>query len=345
MGNLRVIEGGGARPTDMGLATYIWVTRTGNIDSRTKVVSIAQTPEGDKVPIIDRWKMRDQVQATEKSRKMGVEGWEETEEYKDALAYQEFVLSPCYYIPDPMRPQPSFIVLCEVRTLEDNPDGWNTRAILRKFKEGEALLPHWGVQQPFPYLGKDVVDADMKEEFTLACFDAGIRLHSANDLFYWIGPRNVSQEIDAEEPCSLVIADHVILARFIYQRVLKRRGHKVGKDDWGHSAVCLSTEKSRSNPEKVKDLEVELHNLQFAKPGVTVGGSEQYRTLLTQSRDLREWGHQITKEISVKNQALNYIRVTNLPGNVDIYEAMHRILRVIVASQPKPSENPDSTEG
>lgn len=345
MGNLRVIEGGAARPTDMGLATYIWVSRRGDICSRTKVISIAQTPEGDHVPLIDRWKMVDQVQAREKSQTLGPRGYEDSHTYQDRLTSEEFILSPCYYVPDPQRPQPSFLVLCEVRTLEDDPDSWNTRAILRKHTEGEALLPHWGIQQPFPYLGEGVSDHALKEEFTLNCFDAGIRLHSVDARHYWIGPRNVSNEIDVEEPCSLVIADHLILARFLYQRLYRHHGHTPQKQPWGSCDICLSTEKSRKNPEEVKTLQAMLHNLQFQSPGVPGEGSPHYQDLIHRSRGLRQWDAVAGQGISVKDQTLNYVRLYGLPSNADIYEAMSRILQVLLAAQKKPSENPDTTEG
>ena len=321
MGSLRVIEGGGARPLDMGVATYIWLNREGEVCSRTKVISLAQTPEGEKIPMLDRWKMLDRVEIKpEPENPIG--DWQERHEPK--LTSKTFILSPCYYVPDPLRPQPSYLVLCEVRTLEDNPVEWNTRARVRKYTEGEALLPWWGIRQQFPKVSTVKAGIEMKERFLLACIDAGIRIHSADYNFYWVGPRNISDAIDVEEPSSLVIGDHLILARAIFERLMAEQGDVYKPANISaHGALHLSTAETRAEPEKVGDLTLQLDSLRFSP----------------------DWKPRITEGLDIKSRAANYVKLSGMPNNLDPYEVMHHILTVLVNHQTKPFENPDTTEG
>jgi len=319
MAGLRVIEGGGARPLDMGIASYIWISREGEICSRSKVISLAQTPEGDKVPMLDRWKMIDQVEVKPDPQNP-LADWQERHEPK--LMSRTFILSPCYYVPDPLRPQPSFLVLCEVRDLDDNPADWNSRALVRKHEEGAALLPWWGIRQRFPKVDTIKTGIEMKERFLLACIDAGIRIHSLDYNFYWVGPRNISDAIDMEEPSSLVIADHLILARAIFDRLMVEQGDIYKPSTIGaSSALHLSTAELRANPSQIGDLSIQLADLQFSP----------------------HWKPRCTEGLDIKSRSANYIKLSGLPDNMDPYEAMHCVLRVLVEAQSKPPEKPDAT--
>lgn len=355
MGSLRVIEGGAASGTDIGVATYIWLDRACNICSRTKVISVAKSPNGDPIPLVNRWKMVGAVESTESGKG---EAW--VERYGTKIKTKTFILSPCNYVPDPLRAQPSFIVLCESRDLADIPDPWNARARLRKLVEGKDVLSDeepektparmlgtwWGIQQHFHSLVgyEEPTKSEIKEKFLLACIDSGLRIHSTDDKHYWFGPRSISDEIDGDEPGPLVIADHLIVARFIYKRLLTEHGIL----DSGVHMPCslyVSTKESRNEPALTQDLTVALQGLKEKLPDRLYipahnEQQEKYRAGLNQQRPSISWEAELSEGLAVNTGGLNYTRISGPPGNVDPYEAMFRILDVLLATQEKPSEKP-----
>jgi len=352
MTGLRVIEGGSTSGTDIGVATYIWLDRHCNICSRTKVISVAKGANGDVVPILNRWKM---VEAVELPEGKDV-AWRE----RMNLQTKTFILTPCNYTRDPLRSQPSFIVLCEVRGLDDIPDPWNARARLRKLVEGKDMMPGddpeetpagllgtwWGIQQHFHSLrgNEESINTDIREKFLLSCVDAGLRIHSASNKHYWLGPRNITDDIDVEEPGPLVIADHTILARFLYERLLFEQGFS---RDTIHMpcSIYLSTEELRTNPDAVGNLTIILdglkkdHPTRLYIPALNEEG-ETYRAMVNKLRPSIHWEARLSVGLAINTGGPNYFRIAGAPGNVDPYEAMFRIFEVLLAAQEEPSENP-----
>jgi hypothetical protein len=205
---LRLIDGGSSPPQRLGLADYVWIDDSGTMRSKTRVIPVGVDTAGDPIPLIERWTTH------EGSRVV--------------------LLSPCHYLPDPLRPQPSFITLCEVRDEDDTCRSSNQRSVLR-----QALGPDdsiwWGFRQGYlldPMFSEPPGKASSKDYFLVAerhlgaCMDAGLMIHSADfdDVSFKIGPRGMPQSVDPESPTALVAADHLWMARYLLKKVAREFG-------------------------------------------------------------------------------------------------------------------------
>lgn len=338
----------------LGVATYIWIDRNSRICSKTKTISVAKGND-ETVPVLNRWKMTDHVHVEELEDETDKDWKERHDEMQ--IRRKTFILCPCNYIPDPLSPQPSFLVLCEVRGLDDIPDPWCARARLRKYLEKKDLMPGeepeatpageldtwWGIKQSFSLSNIDnekPLRQKIKRDFLHTSIDAGLLIHSVTENNYWLGPRNIPEDIDHEKPSPLIIADHLIFSRFLLNRLDDRGILKKGSRE--SCSFYLSTESSREDSSKMNDLMQSLQGILTDSPNrthipVKTKQGEQYRECVSKSRPSIYWTPTLSNGISVSTQDLNYVRLDGLPSNVDPYEAMHRILQVIVKSDsPQP---------
>lgn len=204
--SLRLIKGGPSTPPqNLGLADYVWIDNSGELQAKSRVIPVGVDAVGEPVPIIERWTAHDGE---------GI-----------------ILLSPCHYLPDPLRPQPSFITLCEVRDVEDRPS--NPRSVLRQDLGRDASV-WWGFRQEYQLRRTEpdkIEPATWREHYAVAerhlgaCLDAGLMVHSA-DLeagTFKVGPRGMPQSVD-ESPTALVVADHLWIARYLLKKVAREQG-------------------------------------------------------------------------------------------------------------------------
>jgi len=269
-GSLRVIKGGEAM--GMGLADYIWLDANGDLAFKKKSILIGRDEKGEPVPLLDRWSFFSYPDEEDEG--------------------QTLILSPCYYLPDPTRPQPNYIVLCEVRDEDDHCTEGNYRAKLRRALEArgkQANLVWFGFEQSYS-LGEHEKDPDYDgrrfdtaERHIGACFDAGLLLHSAWDHLGWeewafkIGYRGFPQDLDPDPPNALVVADHLIIARYLMEKI---GASKNLVPEWEDLDIFVSTAELREPGGDEIEVVRELHNLLAplgdtrALPHPTHGGTQ-----------------------------------------------------------------------
>ncbi len=229
MAHLQVIKGGEAM--GMGLADFIWLDEDGDLCVKKRSILIGKDERGDPAPIVDRWSINSAV-------------------------HGNLILVPCNYLPDPTRPEPSYIVLCEVRGEDDVCKDWNHRAKLRDAMDDrgkQANLVWFGFEQKYELdeqgdSENDVFEARRfltAERHIGACFDAGILFHSAwNDPAasdgwdFKVGVRGFPQDLDPDPPNALVVSDHLIIARYLMEKVAAGKGLA---PDWDSVDIQVST--------------------------------------------------------------------------------------------------------
>ena len=134
---LRGLKGGEDAVRGMGLADYIWLDGAGNIHVKKKAIYLVAEVDGADgggvVPIVEPWVATVTLREGETER---------------------LLLNPCHYIPDPLRGQGNYIVLCEARTEDNENHPTNTRAVLRDVFEatGDHLGTWWGWRQGYKLL-------------------------------------------------------------------------------------------------------------------------------------------------------------------------------------------------
>lgn len=227
MAHLQVVKGGEAM--GMGLADFIWLDEDGSLSWKKMSILVTKDERGDPMPLISR-------QTVEF---FGSDGDNEAEG-------TTLILVPVHFLPDPTRPQPNFLILCEVRDSSDYPVPWNARAKLRvsmKLLGDDSKLVFFGFEQD--YVLGDARGADWKEDpapdfeerkFLSAerhlgsCFDAGLLIHSITnytgyDTFdFKVGVRGFPQDIDPDPPHALVVADHLVIARYLMHKIGAEKG-------------------------------------------------------------------------------------------------------------------------
>ena len=187
-----------------GFAEYVWSDQDGNLRSKSKVISVGEGRDSEAEPILERW--------------------------TTSIDGKQMILSPCHYILDPLRPAPAWIVLCEVRDLKDQSAPFEYRARLRLAEVSPRFW--WGFGQTYTVSNDHTLIA---ERHQAACLDAGLMIHSARtqgtDLSFKFGPRHLSDNFDPDPPTALIIADHILLARHLLERIARERNATV---DYAH---------------------------------------------------------------------------------------------------------------
>jgi len=235
MARLQVLKGGGGETLGMGLADYIWVTDQGDILCKKKTILVGKDEKGDPVPLLPRWGFGTCACPSEECENpIGVPCPHPTTK----------ILSPAFYLPDPTRPQPCYIVLCEVRDETDTALG--CRSKLRKALRARgpsAKLVWFGFKQAYNLEAVDPANQDeapahdlaerqflTSERHMGACFDAGLIFHSAWNVpraaswSFKVGVRGFSQDHDPDPPSALVVSDHLVIAQYLMEKIGLEKG-------------------------------------------------------------------------------------------------------------------------
>jgi len=268
--HLRSIQSGPVQ--EVGLAEYVWIGEDGHIHSKSQVIPIGRDQNNDRVPFPENWTM------TEKRNGVPVQR----------------ILRVAQYLPDPLRPQPAYVVLCEVMDLHDQPLDSNHRAKLRKvaLDTGDRQETWWGFRQEYNTHGNSKDQMALWEHHLGTCLDAGLLIHSASwDIWddkdhHWfkVGPRRVPNEIEEQRPVPLVVADHLVLGRYFLKRLALTHGVYINHIDC-NVGVYFSTAALRDTTsdmdahkfaEQVQECDIALQSrrgLDIRKQTVRAGAS------------------------------------------------------------------------
>lgn len=224
----------------IGLADYVWHGLDGQIHAKTRTIPVSMGQDGEYVPVIERWNTREK-------------------DPKDPRQKVQLVLHPAHYAPDPMRPQPSYVVICEVRDMDDIPVPTNTRAQLRKLvdQENNRLGLWWGIHQDYTIEPHDPErDIRIHEKHIRTCVDSGILFYGAGVARFCrqfqIGPRQIS---DSDSPSdALVVADHLWIALYFLLRLAQQDGRIINYPIGTTCGVYLSTSDMRAHHSAVTDM-------------------------------------------------------------------------------------------
>ena len=244
MARFQVIKGGEA--LGMGLADYLWVTEEGAVCVKKKTILIGKDDKGGQVPLVDRWSVAE----------CGC--CEDVRDHDMCPRPMIFTLSPCFFLPDPTRPQPNYLVLCEIRDTSDKCPLGSYRSLLRKAQKARgptAKLMWFGFEQKYMLWDADEKEPSLNERRFLtserhigACFDAGLLLHSAwnqvptRSWNFKVGVRGFSQDLDPDPPSALVVCDHLMVAHYLMEKIGSERGLV---PEWRNLALFVSTPKLR----------------------------------------------------------------------------------------------------
>lgn len=206
------------------------------------------------------------------------------------------LLKPVNFVADPIRGEGNYLVVCEVLLPDGTPHPSNTRAKLRRVLDagGAAHEPWIGFEQEYtmfdgkfplgwpedgypgpqgPYYcsagtGR-VIGRELVERHTRACLDAGIMLYGINaevmygQWEYQIGYRGIA----AESADVLNVSDHLILARWLMERLSEEFGISISlapkpiKGDWNgagnHSNFSVKEMRDPATGQKTIDSAIE----------------------------------------------------------------------------------------
>ena len=228
--SLRPIKGGLEGGTlKLGLAEYIWLDDRGQFYAKVRTIQVAESPDEGPVPSLPHW----------------------TGNILYKGKAERVILSVCHYLPDPLRPQPSFLALCEIMTPDGKPHPANNRAQLRAaLDEAQETSPSWwGFQQRHLIHDTSADKASQLAERHLgACVDAGLLLHSASmytgndgentEREFKMGPRGLPALIDPDAPTALMVADHFLFARWLLIRIVREHRASIS---WTSVSLTFST--------------------------------------------------------------------------------------------------------
>lgn len=220
----------------LGTAEYIWV-KEGKLHGKTRVITVMSNKYGDDTPIIEWW------------------------------TTDGMLLLPAHYVPNPLKPKPSFIVLCEVRDMQDRVVDWNTRAPLRLHEPSmTSVAGTWmGISATFAIspTGKIV---GVLNAFLAAAIDTGIMIHSVSQTDFKVGPRQAG-DIDLDPPSPLIVCDHYWIAWYLLQNITV--SHKANlKHGEVPNRYFVSTKMSRESSRVARQIADGLKSLEHPKVGI-----------------------------------------------------------------------------
>ena len=226
-----------------GTAEYLWV-KNGLWFAKTRVITVKINKRTEEVvPIIEWWTTFD------------------TDE--------ELLMLPAHYVPHPLRPKHSFLVLCEARNLKDVVMPWNTRAPLRERERPLSVANGlWlGLETHVTITPADKADAIM-ETFLATAIDAGILVHSVGPNWFKIGPR-MAGGLDADQPTPLIVCDHYWLAWYFLAVICATNGAKAEENPSHTYYVSTTTSRAVGGSKVAKKLAANLQTLTDAKVYIT----------------------------------------------------------------------------
>lgn len=196
---LHVISGDAT--TTLGTAHYLWFDEAGQVQSKTRVITVTQNKDGTVVPIIEWWTTNTPT--------------------------GEYLLLPAHYVHNPLRAKPAFLVLCEVRDLKDRVVPWNRRAPLRERSKVSFALDVWfGIGARLTCNTPEKVSRIM-EAFLGVAIESGIMIHSATSFGFKLGPRGCD---DPDPPSPLVVCDQFWMALWLLGQVAEQHESTVVVD-------------------------------------------------------------------------------------------------------------------
>ena len=295
------------------IAEYLWLdgfNPTAQIRSKTKIIPTSANPS---IEDFTEW---------------GFDGSSTEQATGDD---SDCVLQPVNFVKDSIRGGNNFLVLCEVL----NPDGTahksNTRAKLRNILDNGAksLDPWVGFEQEYtllqggrplgwpetgypaaqgPYYcgvgNKNVDGRELVEAHIYACLDAGIMIYGVNAevmLGQWefqVGYRG----IEGEKSDVLTISDHMVIARWLLQRLGEDYGidvsfdNKPVKGDWNgagmHTNFSTNATRDKASGMNAINQAIELLSKKHNEHIVLYGASlDQRLTGLHETCDINTFRH------------------------------------------------------
>lgn len=220
-----------------GTAEYIWVN-DGKLHGKTRVITVMSNKHGDDTPIIEWW------------------------------TTDGMLLLPAHYVPNPLKPKPSFIVLCEVRDMQDRVVDWNTRAPLRLHEpQMTTVAGIWlGISATFTIAPADKI-VGVLNAFLAAAIDTGIMVHSLSQTDFKVGPRNAG-DLDTDPPSPLIVCDHYWIAWYLLRNIALAHGAALRHGEVPHR-YYVSTKTSRESSKVTRQIADGLPSLDQPKVTIT----------------------------------------------------------------------------
>lgn len=253
----------------IGLAEYIWLDGakpTALLRSKGRVVST----EEDTVSLADfpEW------------------GFDGSSTYQAPGDMSDLVLTPVYFVQDPLRGYGNYLVLCEVFNADGTPHETNTRSILRDVLTagGQELEPWGGFEQEYtlfqdgiplgftedsepapqgPYYcgvgANRIFGRDIVEDHATACIEAGINIYGINaevmpgQWEYQVGYRG----FEGDDNDLLTLCDQRIIANWLLERIAEDYNVQVSfankpkTGDW-NGAGCHTNFSTKDMRDKAK---------------------------------------------------------------------------------------------
>jgi glutamine synthetase len=345
------------------LAEYIWLDGAEPTQGLRSKARVVQIPEGRKARLADfpNW------------------GYDGSSTFQADGGDSDLGLIPVRVLADPLRGDGSYLVLCEVVDSAGEAHSTNGRARLRRlmeegaseqeptigfeqeytlFRDGRPLgFPENGYPGPQgPYycgvgagraFGRPVV-----EEHTRACLDAGLMLYGINaevmpgQWEFQVGYRGFSGE--SADP--LTAADHLMVARYLLERVAERHGVQVSwdpkpmKGDWNGAGAHTNFSTlemrdprgGRAAIERAIELLAERHNIHIASYGAGLAdrltGRHETCSIDQFRGGVADRGASIRVPRHVEEKGYGYLEDRRPGANCDPYRVGAVLLETICAA-------------
>lgn len=251
----------------LSMVEYIWhdgAKPTQQLRSKTRFIALSDLPQIEDFP---EW------------------GYDGSSTYQAPGDKSDLTLKPVNFVPDPLRGDGNYLVLCEVYAADGQPHPTNHRAKLREVlaKGGDQHEPWVGFEQEYTFFSgrnplgwpeggfpapqgpfycgvgsNQVFGREIVEAHTMVCLEAGLMLFGTNaevmpgQWEFQVGYRG----IDGESADPVTVSDHVWLARWLLHRVSEDFNVTVSfdnkpiKGDWNGAGMHTNfSTKDTRNPE------------------------------------------------------------------------------------------------
>jgi len=178
---------------------YIWISGSGCILSKTRVVEMLCDPTFETLP---HWK------------------------YTEANA--EYVIKPRAIVQNALLDW-TFLALCDAYNIDGSPIATNARvAAVDAFNNQEENEPWFGLDQEYTMCKTDItmhVQRTVAKEHLAACLEAGIKMSGFKSGY---APRQWEFQVG---PCvGIEASDHLVLARFLLERIAEKHDVVISYD-------------------------------------------------------------------------------------------------------------------
>jgi glutamine synthetase len=240
----------------------------------------------------------------------------------------DLILAPVCVVPDPIRGEGAYLVLCEVEYADGTPHGTNRRAALRAALAAgaEEHEPWFGIEQEYTlFAGRDplgfpeggyprpqgpfycgvgsdqIFGRELSEKHARACLAAGLMIYGTNaevmpgQWEFQIGYRGVRDE----DAGPLTVSDHLWLARWLLERIAEDMGITVSLDpkpvsgDWnGAGAHTNFSTAATRDP---------VHGMAAIRSAVE-------RLSRAHTRHIRDYGHGLERRLTGRHETCSIER-------------------------------------